>query len=127
MALSQHYRLREINSEALTGPLSGVMEAEAAQRPFLFSTLKALSRMSRDKRLELLGLKYSVDENCRFHAKPTGLLGPTMGRKVISGLEKVVNGKGWPILRRASFAPSAAYSWIPCGPQVRWPSARSRL
>lgn len=97
--MSQHYRLLGINSEALTGPLAGVMSAEASKRPLLFGSLRALSKLGRGD-LELLGVTCFVDEQDRFHAKATGLLGRTMGRKVISGLERAVNGKGWPIARR---------------------------
>ena len=98
--MSEHYRLLGINSRELTGPLARAMTDETSRRPVLFNALRTLSKVTRAGEMELLGIKCHVDDGDKFHARPTGLLGRAMGRKIVSGLEKVVNGKGWPIARR---------------------------
>jgi MoaA/NifB/PqqE/SkfB family radical SAM enzyme len=89
-----------MKSGRLTGPLAPVMASEASKRPILFGTLSAISKLAPRDGIELLGVTCHFDSSDIFHAKPTGLLGRAVGAKIISGLERVVNNKGWPIERR---------------------------
>jgi len=89
-----------MKSGRLTGPLAPVMAGEESKRPILFGTLRAISKLAPRDGIELLGVTCHFDASDLFHAKPTGLLGRAVGAKIISGLERVVNNKGWPIERR---------------------------
>lgn len=89
-----------MNSGTLTGPLAPIAGSEAAKHPQLFKGLGALSRVAPRKELELLGIKCHLDDEDQLHAQATGLLAKSLGEKIVPGLLRVVNKKGWPIVRR---------------------------
>ena len=98
--MSEHYRLLGLKSGRLVGPLAPVMGKEASKHPLLFATLRTLSKICPGEGIELLGARCGYDSDETFHARATGLLGRRVGGEIISGLERVVNGKGRPIARR---------------------------
>ncbi|MDO8588196.1 MAG: radical SAM protein [Armatimonadota bacterium] len=98
--MQQHLRLLQVGPGGLAGPLAEVIGREASKRPLLLKALRGLSRLTPSKRIELLGLFCEVDDDGRFGARPTGLLGAKMGADMAETVRNWVNNKGWAIARK---------------------------
>jgi hypothetical protein len=98
--MPHRYALLQVEPNGLTGPLAPVMEEEVSKHVALLSVLRGVSRLKSSKKVELLGISCHVDDDGKFHANPTGLLGNKMGAKMAETVTNWVNNKGWAILHR---------------------------
>jgi MoaA/NifB/PqqE/SkfB family radical SAM enzyme len=96
----RHFGLLQVGPGGLTGPLAPVMGEEAEKRKGLLKALGVASRLSPAQKLELLGLTCDVDDDGKFHANATGLLGKKLGTQMAETVVNWVNNKGWAILHR---------------------------
>ena len=98
--MPHQYPLLQVEPKGVTGPLAPVMEEEVSKHAAMLKVLRGVSMLKPSKKVELVGISCHVDDEGKFHAVPTGLLGKKMGAKMAETVTNWVNNKGWAILHR---------------------------
>ena len=93
------YSLLTLKDAELTGPLAGVIPADAVPQNIATRALLALSRV-RANGINLLGLRAGVSPEGEFWAEPTGLLAAKYGQQIAENVTKAIKRKGRPLLMR---------------------------
>ena len=92
--------IRSGNPPQFAGPLARVLGPRMKDLA-VTRALGALSRLSRSGEMELLGMTTQVTSEGRFSARATGPLGRLPdARKAVEGVQKAVQARGKPIIRR---------------------------
>lgn len=98
-----HFPLLSIRSGSpptFTGPLARVLGPRFEEHA-LVRALSSISRLSRNREIELFGMTTEVNADGTFSARPTGPLGKLPdAKRMIEGVQKTVQGRGKPIIRR---------------------------
>lgn len=92
--------IRPGSPPTFTGPLARVLGPRLKEHA-LVRALSSVTRLSRNREIELFGMTTEVDADGTFSAHPTGPLGKLPdAKRTIEGVQKTVRGRGKPIIRR---------------------------
>lgn len=99
----KHFRLLSIipgRPSHFTGPLARVLGPRIKDHAII-KALGSLSRLSRSREIELLGMTTNVASDGTFSAHATGPLGKLPdAKRAVEGVQRAVRGRGKPIIRR---------------------------
>lgn len=92
--MQRHYPLLQVGPRGLTGPFADLMREDSERHGFVLGILRRFSALTPGNRIELLGMMCELDDDGKFTATATGLLGKKLGAKMAQAATDWVNNKG---------------------------------